>query len=575
LRDGTVALDPVPDEALRGARTEAPGIAVENWMNSREPTLLGQPLSLDPYEESRSLDIAPDADRFVLGADWSLRAFDRGGQQLWRADTGVIVSSVTIAGGGRTVVAGLRDGTIRWYDMADGRELLAFFPHADGRRWVAWMPEGFFAASAGGDELIGYHLNRGADEPPDFVRLEQLFERFYRPDLLVQRLERNEAPIRAALAEVGDLDALLQASRPPSIELVGSESEHIDDRRFVHEVLLGDEGGGIGKVVYRVNGVTIEQVDTRAEEFRRGDGRVVRKQPLDLNQGRNEIEARALTPDGKLASAPVLQVIEVADPGLSPPALYGIAVGIDAYFDSALGLKYAANDARTFKMTLESVGAPLFTDVTISLLTDQDATRDGIADAFHDLASIVRPNDVFVLYLSGHGFAEDGRYHFIPQELRYTNREAVLAGSLDEEALTTLLAQIKAQKSLVILDTCYAGAFDAPQQFALLASRGLEEKAAIDRLMRATGRAFLAASTDVDLAFEGYKGHGLYTYVLLEGLRGGADRETGNRNGDVNVTELAEYLEQRVQDLSEEAFQRRQVPMRDLAGQSFPVAVVK
>jgi hypothetical protein len=108
-----------------------------------------------------------------------------------------------------------------------------------------------------------------------------------------------------------------------------------------------------------------------------------------------------------------------------------------------------------------------------------------------------------------------------------------------------------------------------------LLAGGWEEKAAIDRLMRATGRAFLAASTDVDLAFEGYKGHGLYTYVLLEGLRGGADRETGNRNGDVNVTELAEYLEQRVQDLSEEAFQRRQVPMRDLAGQSFPVAVVK
>jgi WD40 repeat protein len=574
LRAGQLELDPAPNEGLRGARTEGPGIDIESWANSHEPTFNGKLLALEPGEYSFSLDIAPNNDRFVLGTEWSLRAFDSDGRQLWETSTGQVVWSVTITGDGRTAVAGLSDGTIRWYDMADGRELLAFFPHADGKRWVAWMPEGFFAASEGGEDLIGYHLNRGADELPDFVRLEQLFERYYRPDLLVQRLARNEAPIRAALGEVGSVDALLEASRPPTIELVGPAVERIGYSRFIHEMLLGDEGSGVGKVVYRVNGVLIEQVDTRAEISHRGDGRIVRKQPLDLKQGRNEIEARALTPDGKLASAPVVQVIEVDDWHARPPALYGIAVGIDAYFDSALALNYAANDARTFKQTLESVGAPLFTKVDIRLLPDQDATISGITDAFHALAGIVDPNDVFVLYLSGHGFAEDGRYYFIPQELSYTDHEALVKGSLSGEALIGLLTSIKAQKSLVILDTCFAGAaLNTPQLFAML-PRGLEEKSAIDRLMRATGRAFLAATTDVDLALEGYKGHGLYTYALLEGLRGDADlKAAGNHDGNVTVDELSQYLEQRVPSLSLEAFKRTQVPMRYLAGQSFPVAV--
>ena len=29
--------------------------------------------------------------------------------------------------------------------MSDGKELIAFFSHADRKRWVLWTPEGFFA----------------------------------------------------------------------------------------------------------------------------------------------------------------------------------------------------------------------------------------------------------------------------------------------------------------------------------------------------------------------------------------------------------------------------------------------
>ena len=50
------------------------------------------------------------------------------------------------------------------------------------------------------------------------------------------------------------------------------------------------------------------------------------------------------------------------------------------------------------------------------------------------------------------------------------------------------------------------------------------EKDAIDRLSRLTGRAMIAATANEKMAIEGAGGHGAFTFVLLEGLQGKADR---------------------------------------------------
>ncbi len=90
-----------------------------------------------------------------------------------------IVWAVTISGDGRFVVAAYSDGTIRWHQGSDGAEVLAFFPHADRQRWIAWTPQGFFNASPGAEELIGYHLNRGRDREGEFIAARQLRETFF------------------------------------------------------------------------------------------------------------------------------------------------------------------------------------------------------------------------------------------------------------------------------------------------------------------------------------------------------------------------------------------------------------
>jgi hypothetical protein len=190
-------LDPA---GLATARTVAPGLAVEVWKDTREPTLNGTRLALDPYETSRSLAVALDGERFALGAGWSLRLFGRDGRQLWRRAAPGTAWAVNVTGDGRLVVAAYGDGTIRWHRLSDGEELLALYPHADRERWVLWTPRGHYAASPGGEDLIGWQVNRGWDEAPEFYSASRFRDRFHRPDvidLVLQELDVDKAVAKA------------------------------------------------------------------------------------------------------------------------------------------------------------------------------------------------------------------------------------------------------------------------------------------------------------------------------------------------------------------------------------------
>jgi WD40 repeat protein len=193
------------------------GLPVELWLNEYAPTLGGKKLPLDQYEMSRSLAVHPDGVHFVLGTEWSLRAFDAQGTQLWRRAVPSTVRAVNISGDGRLVVAAYSDSTIRWHRMADGVELLAFMPLANQTDWVAWTPEGFYAATAGAQGVLRWHVNRGWDAAADSVPIADI-PGSYRPEVLpfvLQELETTRALGRAAMVEHNRLVMLRTNSHVP------------------------------------------------------------------------------------------------------------------------------------------------------------------------------------------------------------------------------------------------------------------------------------------------------------------------------------------------------------------------
>jgi len=138
---GSLSLTPSPPGAgLLPPLTEGKHLKVTDWEDNFHPKLNGKDIELEQYETSRSLALLPGEGGFVLGTDWYLRLYDGNGGLKWRVVVPGVVWGVNVSGDGRLVAAAFGDGTIRWYRVEDGKELLAFFPHGDKKRWVLWTP---------------------------------------------------------------------------------------------------------------------------------------------------------------------------------------------------------------------------------------------------------------------------------------------------------------------------------------------------------------------------------------------------------------------------------------------------
>ena len=106
--------------------------------------------------------------------------------------------------------------------------------------------------------------------------------------------------------------------------------------------------------------------------------------------------------------------------------------------------------------------------------------------------------------------------------------------------------RIKAKRALILLDTCELGAVVAGHSQSRVGQPASE--AAIGRLHEATGRPVLTAAATGRVAVEGYRGHGVFTYALIDALK------NGDTSGDglVELKELAQHVQAMVPRISAE-----------------------
>jgi hypothetical protein len=308
----------------------------------------------------------------------------------------------------------------------------------------------------------------------------------------------------------------------------------------------------VGELQLTVNGAAIQSRELSPP----GGGEVTRH--ISLAPGVNTVSARVLRGDGKVASSEVVTRVTVRLPQ-AKPVLRVLAVGISQYDDSTFrsGVKFAARDATDVVRQLKSGAGGMYREVDERVLTSRaDTGLSRIEAELQGLVTRARPEDVVVIYLAGHGKASEGEYHFIPADFAYDSDQPFSPGkTLSYTVLEAMLRGLGAGKRLLILDTCDS---------ASATVRGTEQKDAVARLMRSTGRYILAAAS-LEAQEAGMYGHGLYTYALLEGLSGKAD--PGN-TGVIEVDALANYVSTRVRDLTK----NQQIPMRSSSGENFPIA---
>ncbi|MCO5159131.1 MAG: WG repeat-containing protein [Aquamicrobium sp.] len=464
-----------------------------------------------------------------------------------------------VVDGGRIGVVRDEDNSLRVFDL-ERQELLVRLMMTRAGEWVALTPEGFFAGTAEGAKMVSVAHGLGA------FSIDQVYQALYRPDLVREKLAGDPDGLVAAAAGQLNLAVVLDSGPAPRIRFDGlPQRGEAADEVIEMRASLFDAGGGIGRVEWRVNGRTVDVRARGAAPIAPSGGHEVAAR-LVLDPGDNLVELVAYNAADLIASPPATALVRWDGVASSePPRLHVLTVGVNDYADGRLKLNFAAADARALAAAMTQTGEAIYASVEVTTLLDNEVTAAGLEAAFAGLSQAVQPQDVFVFFLAGHGKTLEGEYFYLPQDFRFAGGDPVREFGLGQDRLQEWVARIAARKSVLIFDTCESGSL------TLAGLRGVDaalaQSAAVARLTRATGRTILSAATDTEPALEGYRGHGVLTYALLDGF----DAADANANGTIEVTELAAFVDAQVPDISTRAFGFRQVPQMSIRGSDFPV----
>jgi uncharacterized caspase-like protein len=224
------------------------------------------------------------------------------------------------------------------------------------------------------------------------------------------------------------------------------------------------------------------------------------------------------------------------------PHLYILAVGIDQYKDTGVNLKYAAKDARDIEEKIKVQAATLYTpwNIHYELLTDREATKVNITKKIDALMATIKPQDSFILFVAGHGVLLQNQYYMLTHDF---NGQVSNASMISSNEIVEMSKKIKSLSQLLIFDTCHAGGVDTIVS-------GLYD-ARMSVLAKKMGLHIYASASDKQAAMDGYKGNGLFTSTLLDGLNNNKEADK-NKDGKVSIVGLGEYSKKMTTKISKE-----------------------
>jgi WD40 repeat protein len=545
LQERGVFLDPPEDPSLDKALTNYPGVSIEDWRGTNHPSVNGQLVELDRGEISRSLAIDPHNQTIVLGTSWWLRAMDFHGKEIWKVPVPSSVESVNVSSDGRLVLSTHRDGTLRWRRRGDGREVLAVLVHNDGQRWVAWTPEGYYDASVGGEELIGWQVDRGSERTPDFFSAAAFREQFYRPDVIAQVLDASDFWEALKLADRASgrrtESAELKELLPPVIQIVSVAPGNVVERPDLNLTYhIRSPSTPIKGIKVFVDGRPVLYARSVCGNSRDCMGTV------NINVPKKDIMVTMVGENASGVSSPAAINWNWSGPADIPkPNLYLLAVGVSKYANPFLELKYASSDAAAFAEAVRRQQGGLYERIVTRVILNEGATLSAIKEGLAWLKQNVSSPDVAMVFLSGQSAGRyTSNYDFLPYDADVAHSDLT---SLHDFELEYFLSSISG-KAFLFLDSCHSGGF-----YETKGSAKTNLPADVNHLandLAQNGVVVFASSSSQQLSFENdVWGHGAFTKALLEGLSGGA--ASPGRNSVISINDLATYVSRRVEVLTD------------------------
>jgi WD40 repeat protein len=569
VADRKLAVDASNGDELRAPRTETSSFSVTDWYNTCAPRLNSELLfGKECSEISRSLAIVPDGQGFLLGTNENIRFDNRHGQ--WRVPAPGEAWSVNISGDGNLALAAFGDGTIRWYRISDGKELLAFFPHADRKRWVLWTPSGYYDASPGAEELIGWQINNGRDQAADFFAVGQFRSTYYRPDVISKILETGDEARALQLAneERGRKAQTSTVAQmlPPVVEIASpADNSEVSSSEVTIRYSLRSPSG---ETVTNVRALVDGRPASGNRQLTREDASAPGVRELKVSMPEHDSEVSIIAENKFAASVPATIRLRwhgsaaTTEAFVIQPKLYVLAIGVSQYLNPSYSLKFAAKDAKDFAAAVATQKGFLYRDVVVKVLTDDQATKDNVLDGLDWIRKETTSKDVAMVFFAGHGLNDqNGVYYFLPYN---TDLEKLLRTGVPFTDIKNTVQSL-AGKTLFFIDTCHSGN-------VLGGRRGLADdlNGIINELSSAdSGAVVFAASTGNQYSLEDAKwNNGAFTKALVEGFTGRADY-TGKGRITINMLDL--YISERVKELT--GGKQTPTTAKPNTIQDFPIAV--
>ncbi|MCY7346472.1 MAG: caspase family protein [Pyrinomonadaceae bacterium] len=329
-----------------------------------------------------------------------------------------------------------------------------------------------------------------------------------------------------------------------------------------------------GNIIVTLNG---EGINRGCNKTRDAEGKVVvcakkadRLGGYTLERGKNIVEIKAIDTKQREFYASYIIILgdktaTVEKPDWTNGAAesftgkkYAVVIGVSDYKFQDAGLKnlnYADDDAQSIAAFLQTPTGGSFSSADIKLLINADASLAAVRSALNETFKRARSNDLIFVFIAGHGAPDplaSQNLYFLLSDTKVVDmpRTAFPMNELKQ----MLDTQVTAQRVVVMIDTCHSAGVNQKTK-TIVSGRQLEQEGdennisnffLTSQLFKQTGRAILTSSDVNEVSQESAKwgNHGVFTWALLEGLKGKADL-----NGDKFITtgELFQYTRANVQ----------------------------
>jgi len=381
-------------------------------------------------------------------------------------------------------------------------------------------------------------------------RIEELTERLQKTVQALKELEEmkkkltEREEIEAKLsARLESLEGGKETRNLPAIAVASPQEGMSVDMEYVPLMGVAEHEKGIAKFEISVNNQPVGLKGPRDIQLvAKNPKKIEFSEQIRLREGKNTITITAQGVEGSTQKKTLS--IQFAR---KQEALYAVVVGINKYRNLP-HLKYAVNDAREFhRYLIERARIP---QSNIWLLLDEEATLEKLRSTLGTaLRRRAGKDDTVIIFLASHGATEkdssspdgDGLEKYI---LPYNaDPKDLYSSAMPMSEVARIFQRISSERLVFISDTCYSGA-SGGRTIQAMGKRATISDSFLERLSQGKGRVILTASDTNEISVEKDElKHGVFTYYLLEGLRGKADFD---RDGIVTVDEIYQYVSEKV-----------------------------